>query len=185
MERIFSIALLLTVFATKPTLADSNPTAQGHWSLGGSFSFPYEYNKYRVSSFGFSLRPEASYLPLDGLELTLGLTLANNLDLSYLTPPRKSPLNNLYWGFKIGSRYFFKTNSNIQPYFGAELGAVMVEWQFKQIVWYVKIPTGIMWFIQPNVAIDVGIPLSIDFSSTAIFEKITVNPGYLGIRAFF
>jgi len=173
------------LWSISSAFAQSSPTSQGRWSLGGSATLKYEYNKFRTAHFGYSFRPQASYFVLDGLELSGGVILANFLNRGDIRDPRMDPLNNFNWGLGLGVHYFFQTGSTFQPYVGFDFGTIMVEWEFKQIVWFLQVPVGVAWFISPDVAIDFGIPISLDFSSTAIFEKFTISLGYLGVRAFF
>lgn len=185
MSRALTIAASILFSSAFPGLASSSPTSETRWSLGGSISLPYEYNKYGLSSFGYSLKPEASYFVLPGLEISGGLILANILESGQFAAPRMKPPANFHWGFQIGLHYFIQLESAVQPYFGLDFGTVMKAWEYKQLLWFIQVPVGIAWFLNPNVALNFGIPLSLSFSSTALFEKLNVSPGYLGLRAFF
>jgi hypothetical protein len=179
-----STALLVAFLTVMPAQAQS-PTAEGRWTLGGSASFPFEYNKYRVSSFGYLINPEAGYLFADGLLVSGGVTLANILSQGYLAPPRMEIPAHFYWGFRLGVQYFFQTGQVVQPYLGLNLALLANHFNFNQIIWYAELPVGVAYFITPDIALDFSLPLTVSFSSTAIFEKLEVAPGYFGVRAFF
>ena len=166
-------------------IADQNPTEEGRWSLSGSVSFPFEYNKYRLSTFAYSIRPKVSYLPFSNFEISGGFTLASILNSSFTVPPRTQAPSQLYWGLSLGTNYFVPLESQVRPCIGVDFGFIMNKWQYKQIAWYLQLLAGITWFMNDHVALIFGVPVSWDFSSTAIFEKLTIDPGYLGIKAYF
>jgi len=183
MSRLLATIALVLFFIATPAFSDSNPTAQGRWSLGGDVSFPFVYDKYRNSTFGYSIRPEANYFVFDGFELSFGVTLSNRLSIDVTDLPQlSSSTSNIYWGIKLGAAYYVPVSQNVQPYIGLDVGTLMANWEFKQLLWYFEVPIGVAWFLNPNVAFTFGFPISVTFSSTAIFEKVSVNPGFLGLK---
>lgn len=143
------------------------------------------YNKFREWSFNYSIRPEVSYFVLDGWEISFGATITNLLERGFTTTPQLSPPSNVYWGVKVGTAYYYPLSSSFQPYIGLDLGTLMANWEYKQLVWYLRMPIGVAWFVNPNVALTFGTNLSVDFSSTAIFENFTIDPGFLGVKILF
>lgn len=184
MRLILTMPCALVLFATS-AFSDNLPTSQGRWSLGGSATFPLVYNKYRAVKFGYSLSPEAGYFVVDGLELSFGATLTNDPEVDFTKESQLNPPSNLFWGVKVGAAYYIPVSECVQPYFGLDVGTLMESWELKQIFWYLKVPLGVTWFINQNVALNFGIPLTLQFNSTSIFDKLNVSPGYLGLKALF
>lgn len=185
MKRLCRLVGLICLIASSGVFAYSDlDVSAGTMTLGGALSFPMRFNKAQPGSFvDVNVSPEFGYFVIDGLELAIGATYARNL---WSGSPNFQAQNN--WGVKAGLDYYFDLGSPAFPFLGAQ---GWFEWHGDGTDIQIYIPLGVLVSLNEYVGVSFAIPVKVGFAagkseaSRNGYAFVSLDPGYLGLKAFF
>ncbi|MEM7494624.1 MAG: hypothetical protein AAF471_00450 [Myxococcota bacterium] len=135
-----------------------------------------------------TLTPELGFFVADGWELVLQGSYAQGLvgfgqKVAMGTPAQPLvDLANKEGGFALGFRYLFD-GGFVLPYLGVLMGFFWPHDTMMQV--RLGLPMGLLVPFNDYVALDLGMPIAFVFPTDTGFDRFTITPGFLGIRAFF
>jgi len=169
-------AVLLCVFSIQGFALKS---LEGRWSLGGSAKLPFVVRRNLDVNWNMELRPQASYFPWRGLELSIEPIFGARI----MSTSQDGRGFTARWGSAFYARYYFKVHPNIHIYTGLGASFKLTNWRNQSILNTIDIPLGILLSYWDNFAIDVAAPISAQFARTK-FKQASMTPMVVGFKYF-
>lgn len=145
----------------------------GTIELGGKLHFPMEISHQGDFAMAFQMTPALGFFVDDGWEIILRGTLHQ---------PIVGEAAARAGGFGLGFAYLFD-GGYVLPYLGLLMDFFWPNDAAMQV--HVETPVGMLVPFNDYVAADLGIAIKFIFPTDMGFEKVTISPGFLGVRAFF
>ncbi len=189
MTRIFFAICLGALVSTQAAAYDDLDVSAGTMSLGGALSFPMNFPKGGAPEVRVGITPSFGYFFVDGVDFFVSAKFERVLKASATNTFGGSPVDlNNHWGVGVGINYYIDLGSPAFPYLGANGDFA---WNGDGTDITATVPLGVLVSLNEHVAIDFGIPVGIKFgvgkalAANNGYAGISINPGYLGVKAFF
>ncbi len=185
---IVGAVLALSTLSPQAPAYDRLQPFAGTVAAGGHLAFPMAVDRSGDFAMHLTLTPEFGFFVADGWELVLQGSYAQPLvgfgqKVAMGTPAQPLvDLANKEGGFSLGFRYLFD-GGFVLPYLGALMGFFWSHDTMMQV--RIGLPMGMLIPFNDYVALDLGMPLAFIFPTDTGFDRFTITPGFLGIRAFF
>lgn len=186
---VVGAVLALSMFGRPAPAYDRLQPFAGTLAAGGHLAFPMAVDRSGDFAMHLTLTPELGFFVADGWELVLQGSYAQGLvglgqKVAMGTPAQPlADLADKEGGFALGFRYLFD-GGFVLPYLGVLMGFF---WPQDAPAMQIRLglPIGLLIPFNDYVALDLGMPIAFVFPVDTGFDRFTITPGFLGIRAFF
>jgi hypothetical protein len=176
------LLLFLYLFINNTLLGNNFGVYKFRQNISGNISFPMKINRHDEYSLTLKVSPYYGIFITNNIEQRIIF----NLDIKYIFSKEERMVKTpLFWDLSWTSLYYFKSQSSWSPYVGGGLGLGFMDMNIYSINILLDIPVGIIFMLNNNFAIDIGIPIRIRISPRAFFDSVEIPVGVVGIRYFF
>jgi len=182
--RALLIFTILYSLSTNVAAREELKLSKGTMSAGGVVSFPIEWDPVRKTSFSFNIAPEFGIFLTEGFQILARAHVKNSFNADGLQLGGRD--DRFHWGLGLGAEYFFNYNWPVIPFVGLSFDIGMSKLILATANAQVSLPIGILVPLSSSVALSFGISTRAHLvASLKVLERLSFEPGCLGIRAFF
>lgn len=184
MTRALLIFIIATSLTTIASAREELNLSKGTMSAGGIISFPIEWDPVRKASFSLNLSPEFGIFLADNFQLLARAHLKTAFFGNGLKLGARDAL--WHWGLGLGGEYMFNYGWPVVPFVGFGFDMGMSKLIVTTATAQISLPVGILVPLNKHVALSFGVATRVSLiAQLKVLERVSFEPGCLGIRAFF